>query len=187
MPEGYDSRKNPAFGKLQCWPVGQGLMGPPLRHHNFGCLTLRGFRRVSTTGDGIRGFLSPAVRPSGFRSPAPGRARRRRSFGSDPTAAVSVEIRRWASPRQTQQKQLCHPDRSERALTPASDPPYATKDGGTPKNFHGNPQCRECGDETVRRTRRSNGSVFYGCINYPTCKATVDAQKFSTRKGAMSH
>lgn len=70
--------------------------------------------------------------------------------------------------------------------TPISDPPYATKDGGTPKNFHGNPQCPECGDETVRRTRRSNGSVFYGCINYPTCKATVDAQKFSTRKGAMS-
>lgn len=50
----------------------------------------------------------------------------------------------------------------------------------------GNPECSECGDETVRRTRRSNGSIFFGCINYPTCKATVDAQHFSTRKGAMS-
>jgi ssDNA-binding Zn-finger/Zn-ribbon topoisomerase 1 len=50
----------------------------------------------------------------------------------------------------------------------------------------GNPQCPECGDETVLRQRRSNGSSFYGCINYPTCTATVDAQKFSTSKGAMS-
>jgi Topoisomerase DNA binding C4 zinc finger len=51
----------------------------------------------------------------------------------------------------------------------------------------GNPPCPECGDETVRRTRRSNGSIFYGCINYPACKATTDAQHLSTRKGAMTH
>ncbi len=72
---------------------------------------------------------------------------------------------------------------------PARDPEqptrknYTTTDQASRK---GNPPCPECGDETVRRTKRSNGSVFFGCINYPTCKATIDAQKFSTRKGAMS-
>jgi hypothetical protein len=35
--------------------------GPPLRRPTFGCLTLRGFRRVSTTEDRITRFFSPAV------------------------------------------------------------------------------------------------------------------------------
>jgi predicted RNA-binding Zn-ribbon protein involved in translation (DUF1610 family) len=60
---------------------------------------------------------------------------------------------------------------------------YTTTDQAARK---GNPRCPECGDETVLRTRKSNGSTFYGCINYPTCAATTDAQKFSTRRGAMS-
>jgi hypothetical protein len=51
---------------------------------------------------------------------------------------------------------------------------YTTTDQAARK---GNPKCPECGDETVLRTRRSNGSEFYGCINYPTCRATIDAKK----------
>jgi hypothetical protein len=88
------------------------------------------------------------------------------------------------------------------ALTPVDVQPLGPKlaeqkiaeQGPTRKNFTstdkasraGNPPCPECGDETVRRTRRSNGSTFFGCINYPRCQATIDAQQFSTRRGAMS-
>jgi hypothetical protein len=81
------------------------------------------------------------------------------------------------------------------ALTPADpEPPRKPVEIATRKNYTstdkairaGNPPSPECGDETVRRTRLSNGSVFFGCINYPVCKAITDAQQFSTRKGAIS-
>jgi|HubBroStandDraft_6_1064221.scaffolds.fasta_scaffold344930_2 hypothetical protein len=42
-----------------------GVRVPLLRRHGFGCLTLPGFRRASTTGDGITRLFSPAIRPSG--------------------------------------------------------------------------------------------------------------------------
>ena len=65
------------------------------------------------------------------------------------------------------------PDKKDLAQIP-SRKNYTTTDQAARK---GNPKCPECGDETVLRTRRSNGSEFYGCINYPTCKATIDAKK----------
>jgi hypothetical protein len=80
-----------------CERLGTLGAGPPLPHPNFGCLTLRGFRRVSTTDDAIRGFLSPAVRLSEFRSPAPGRAHHRHSAGRCPTPTVPVRAPDCAS------------------------------------------------------------------------------------------
>jgi hypothetical protein len=67
--------------------------GPPLRHPNPGCLTLRVFRRVSTTDIDISRLLSPAVRPSGFRSPAQGLALRSDNAGSsNPTVPVRAPV-----------------------------------------------------------------------------------------------
>jgi hypothetical protein len=93
-----------------------------------------------------------------------------------------------------QEALVCEAEQKQLQLVPVADPPYATKDGIQPKVYRPGkieprgkaPQCPECQDDMVLRTRRSNGSSFYGCVNYPTCQATVDAQQFSTRRGAMS-
>jgi hypothetical protein len=57
--------------KRPTWDLGYTVgAGPSLRRHKPGCLTLRGFRRVSTTEDGIKRLFSLRVRPSGPGSPA---------------------------------------------------------------------------------------------------------------------
>lgn len=37
------------------------------------------------------------------------------------------------------------------------------------------PLCPKCDDPMVLRRNRLDGSTFWGCSNYPTCKGTVSA------------
>ncbi|SRR5258708_34966988 len=53
--------------------------GAPFTAENLGCPTLRGFRSVATTDDGIRRLLAPSSQLSEARSPAQGHAAPRHS------------------------------------------------------------------------------------------------------------
>ena len=37
------------------------------------------------------------------------------------------------------------------------------------------PRCQRCGSAMARRTNRSTGSPFWGCVAYPRCKGTAPA------------
>ncbi len=38
---------------------------------------------------------------------------------------------------------------------------------------YGRPTCASCGIKLVERTARASGERFWGCANYPKCKATM--------------
>jgi len=59
-----------------------------------------------------------------------------------------------------------------------------TRTASTTAKAEGQPKCPDCGDEMRERTNAKNGSSFFGCINYPTCQATVDAKKWAKRRPA---
>lgn len=40
----------------------------------------------------------------------------------------------------------------------------------------GVPTCPDCGLKMIQRTNRLDGSLFYGCLRFPTCRATLPYQ-----------
>lgn len=39
------------------------------------------------------------------------------------------------------------------------------------------PQCPSCDGDMVQRTNRIDGTKFWGCKNYPTCKGIVQLEE----------
>jgi len=39
------------------------------------------------------------------------------------------------------------------------------------------PNCPNCSDEMVKRDRKDGSGWFWGCSNFPECKAIIDPKK----------
>jgi ssDNA-binding Zn-finger/Zn-ribbon topoisomerase 1 len=57
---------------------------------------------------------------------------------------------------------------------------------GTKYEKTNTPNCPKCGDPMVQKANRSNGSLFWGCQNYPDCRATRPMAGEAKRSGGGS-